>query len=441
MRGFASFLCLTGSKWTAFGFWSVCWTKEDILRCHFGRFYIFIGVKIISGWIYNENKPSFSRSSCCLIGPTINNRCKIPLSVSQNRRAESSCESGSFTPTFSMNTRVKILCRGGRRERLLRGSAAASTDQTAALPQDIVFEQRAGAAIIHAFTPTAEWSHFQAAGVPMYAYLWVKSTSSRPLSGGCWKAFWEKLGLSDWSGSRRESGYTELMTEALHITDGWYNSVRVSEGGCSFKMSAEYPALWGLFSGGVHLTGSVVDDLKLTPLCSMMGDFGSPRCAHSPDVVEEVDRLQLLHPSWLFYESAVINMIGGVQAFSVPRRNELETGDVRRQTPWLHPRMLESLRCWRHHRGRGYKWLSVFSAHNSLQEQTTLCLYWFVQWLVFLVLLRCHWCWTETSLGAGAIQHLILSLKIPSALQSDVMWSEVRCAPFVNLLKWRVLTC
>lgn len=70
-----------------------------------------------------------------------------------------------------MNTRVKILCRGGRRERLLRGSAAASTDQTAALPQDIVFEQRAGAAIIHAFTPTAERSHFQAAGVPMYAYL------------------------------------------------------------------------------------------------------------------------------------------------------------------------------------------------------------------------------------------------------------------------------
>lgn len=337
MWGFASFFCLTGSKWTAFGFWSVCWTKEDILRCHFGRFYIFIGVKIISGWIYNENKPSFSRSSCCLIGPTINNRCKIPLSVSQNRRAESSCESGSFTPTFSMITRVKILCRGGRRERLLRGSAAASTDQTAALPQDIVFEQRAGAAIIHAFTPTAEWSHFQAAGVPMYAYLWVKSTSSRPLSGGCWKAFWEKLGISDWSGSRRESGYTELMAEALHITDGWYNSVRVSEGGCSFKMSAEYPALWGLFSGGVHLTGSVVDDLKLTPLCSMMGDFGSPRCAHSPDVVEEVDRLQLLHPSWLFYESAVINMIGGVQAFSVPRRNELETGDVRRQTALTAP--------------------------------------------------------------------------------------------------------
>lgn len=74
----------------------------------------------------------------------------------------------------------------------------------------------------------------------------------------------------------------------------------------------------------------------------MMGDFSSlalagPRCAHSPDVVEEVDRLQLLHPSWLFYESALINMIGGVQAFNVPWRNGLETDDVHRQTALAAP--------------------------------------------------------------------------------------------------------
>lgn len=39
-----------------------------------------------------------------------------------------------------------------------------------------------------------------------------------------------------------------------------------------------------------------------------------------PDVVEEADRLQLHHPSWLFYESAVINLIGGGQAFNAPQR-------------------------------------------------------------------------------------------------------------------------
>lgn len=37
-----------------------------------------------------------------------------------------------------------------------------------------------------------------------------------------------------------------------------------------------------------------------------------------PDTVEEVDRLQLHHPSWLLYESAVMNLIGGGQAFSAP---------------------------------------------------------------------------------------------------------------------------
>lgn len=41
-----------------------------------------------------------------------------------------------------------------------------------------------------------------------------------------------------------------------------------------------------------------------------------------PDTVEEVDRLQLHHPSWLLYESAVMNLIGGGQAFSAPPPRE-----------------------------------------------------------------------------------------------------------------------
>lgn len=46
------------------------------------------------------------------------------------------------------------------------------------------------------------------------------------------------------------------------------------------------------------------------------------------DVVEEVDCLQLHHPSWLLYESAVINLIGGGQTFSFPQGNKLEMGRV-----------------------------------------------------------------------------------------------------------------
>lgn len=73
-----------------------------------------------------------------------------------------------------------------------------------------------------------------------------------------------------------------------------------------------------------------------------------------PDVVEEeVDRLQLRHQSRLFYESAVINLIGSGQAFSVSPEKVMEMGRVHRQTALTAPpdvggfyrRLAESLGC------------------------------------------------------------------------------------------------
>lgn len=154
----------------------------------------------------------------------------------------------------------------------------------------------------------------------MYAYLWVISTSSRPLSGGCWKAFWVTQGITDERGSRQESGHTNLMTKALHITDRWYNSVRVGEQGCflNFQRRIRQSGLlfWVIFTSEFSvLKDSALDDSKWQPLVGWWVFFISLVVAEPgvfvASTVEEVDRLQLHHPSWLLYESAMMNLIGG----------------------------------------------------------------------------------------------------------------------------------
>lgn len=162
-------------------------------------------------------------------------------------------------------------------------------------------------------------------------------------------------------------------------------------GGLFLKISAKHLIrsnlvfLWVIFTSEFSVwKGSAVDDLKWQSLVGWWAFLSHFAVAEPgvfiPDTVEEVDRLQLHHPSWLLYESAVMNLIGGGQAFSAPPQG---TSSKRAayvdKRPWLHPQMLERCRCGRHHRSRGYKWLTVLSGANSCT----------VQWHLFLELLHC----------------------------------------------------
>lgn len=153
----------------------------------------------------------------------------------------------------------------------------------------------------------------------MYAYLWVISTSSRPLSGGCWKAFWERLGITGWRGSRRESGHSGLMTKTLHIQDSDITVSEYESRVVSLSFLAKHRAIgslfWVIFSLELSVFKRVaVDDSKWQFLvvdgCFYLTCGLWAECV-IPDTVEEVDCLQLHHPSWFLYESAVMTLIGG----------------------------------------------------------------------------------------------------------------------------------
>lgn len=181
----------------------------------------------------------------------------------------------------------------------------------------------------------------------------------------------------------------------------------------------------------------------------MMGDFSSlalagPRCAHSPDVVEEVDRLQLLHPSWLFYESALINMIGGVQAFNVPWRNGLETDDVHRQTALAAPPDVGESQVLTSSSGT---WVQMAVGILGTQQPSgTNC-------IVFVLI-----CTVTPRPGTPPLSLMFDRKRLWVQVWSNtwfsfqkkkkinpllykVTWYEVRCAPLVLLLKWRALFC
>lgn len=166
---------------------------------------------------------------------------------------------------------------------------------------------------------------------------------------------------------------------------------------------SKYPALWCVF--WVIFT-SVAEFcvfkgsrwFEVTVPCSVMGDFSS-RMVAGPgvlilDAVEEEDRLQLRHPSWLFYESVVINLIGCGQAFSVPQRASWKWAVYLDKRPWLHPRMLGDFTggWWR---VSGVDVITgdvgtngwLYSQHTATFRNKQYCIC-TVQWLLFLELLQ-----------------------------------------------------
>ncbi len=194
---------------------------------------------------------------------------------------------------------------------------------------------------MYAYTPTAEWSHFQAVCVLAYAYLLSEINKFTPTLWGLLRGILGNAGnhCLKWKQTRKWVHPSLWQKRCTSQRD----DITASECQRRAKHPAHSGVFWVIFTSVAEFSvfkGSVV----VAP-CGMTGDFSSRTAAGSgvliPGVVEEEeDRLQLHHPSWLFYESAVINLIGCGQAFSVPQRTSWKWAAHVDKRPWLHPRML-----------------------------------------------------------------------------------------------------